>query len=335
MSQPILSVIVPVYNLEKYIEQSVQSIEKQTYRNLEIILVNDGSKDRSGKIMDDLAKKDSRIKVIHKQNEGVTKARLTGVAVASGEWIGFVDGDDSIDPDMYERLIANALPVGADISHCGYQMNFPGRTDYYYNTGRKLTQDHFSGIWDLMEGTFVEPGLVNKIYRKTLLDSLIESSVMDYSIKNNEDLLMNYYLFKEASLSVYEDWCPYHYMVRKESAATSALNENKLRDPLAVLKKIRDDAEDERIKYLADTRIAAQLIYLASLYDSSCKSLIRPYQKKARKELRGMLGKILRGSFSQKQKIQSLWVAVWPWSYHIVHFLYARWKGTDRKYAVE
>lgn len=131
---PLISVIVPAYNIENYIENCLESIIRQTYKNLEIIVIDDGSTDNTGKIIDNFSNFDKRIKVIHKKNEGVSKARLLGVEESKGEYIGFVDGDDQIEKYMYEHLLNNALKYRADISHCGYQMNFPdGHVDYYYN----------------------------------------------------------------------------------------------------------------------------------------------------------------------------------------------------------
>ena len=139
----LISIIIPAYNIENYISTCLDSLLAQTYRDLEIIVVNDGSKDGTGAIMDTYAARDSRIMAIHKENGGVTSARLCGVKAATGDWIGFVDGDDIIEPDMYERLMANAVKHGADISHCGYRMVFPsGKVDYYYNTGRIVEQDN-------------------------------------------------------------------------------------------------------------------------------------------------------------------------------------------------
>lgn len=138
-----ISVVVPVFNIEKYVERCAYSILNQTYANLEIIMVDDGSTDGSGKIIDQIAASDSRIKVIHKENGGVTSARMAGIKSATGEWIGFVDGDDEVEPDMFRHLLQNAIIYQADISHCGYQMVFPdGRIDYYYNTGVLERQDN-------------------------------------------------------------------------------------------------------------------------------------------------------------------------------------------------
>ena len=102
-----ISVIVPVYNVEQYLPQCLDSIINQTYKNLEIICVDDGSPDNSGKILDEYAKKDKRIKVIHQENQGVSVARNTGLDNATGKYIGFVDPDDWIEADYYETLTAN------------------------------------------------------------------------------------------------------------------------------------------------------------------------------------------------------------------------------------
>ena len=116
--KPLISVIVPVYNVESYLKVCVDSILAQTYENLEIILVDDGSKDSSGKMCDEYAEKDARIKVVHKKNGGVSSARNKGLDVASGEYIGFVDSDDSTKPNMFEILYKNMVTSDADVSVC-------------------------------------------------------------------------------------------------------------------------------------------------------------------------------------------------------------------------
>lgn len=118
MTNPLISVIVPVYNSEKYLKNCISSIRNQTYDNLEIILVDDGSPDNCPAICDEWEKKDNRIKVIHKKNEGVSSARNAGLDAATGEFIGFVDGDDIIAPNFYEILVAQAEEHKADISAC-------------------------------------------------------------------------------------------------------------------------------------------------------------------------------------------------------------------------
>ena len=118
--RPLISVIVPVYNVEKYLEECVQSILRQSYEEFEIILIDDGSPDRSGEICDELAKRDDRIKVIHQQNQGLSGARNTGIRAAKGEYITFVDSDDRIAPNMLRDLLHLSLRFDADISLCGF-----------------------------------------------------------------------------------------------------------------------------------------------------------------------------------------------------------------------
>lgn len=102
--RPLISVIVPIYGVEKYLEQCLDSIINQTYRNLEIILIDDGSPDRCGEICDRYASRDSRIKVIHQSNQGLSAARNAGMDMATGEYISFIDSDDYIDPHFYEKM---------------------------------------------------------------------------------------------------------------------------------------------------------------------------------------------------------------------------------------
>ena len=277
-----------------------------------------------------------QVHVFHQKNGGVTKARLTGVAQARGEWIGFVDGDDFIEPDMYERLLNNALKFDADISHCGYQMVFPSRVDYYYNTGKLVLQDQEAGLKDLLDGVFIEPGLCNKLFQKTIIHSLLNSNVMDTTIKNFEDLLMNYYLFRSAKKSVYEDFCGYHYMIRPGSAATSIVNEHKLNDPLTVLRIIKEDtAGKHKLQQIINCRIAGCLIGLATMSLRNEKTIVAPYRRKARKDLRRMLPELWRGTYSQRLKIMSTWAAVFPSSYQGAHYIYSALRGTRRKYEVK
>jgi glycosyltransferase involved in cell wall biosynthesis len=257
---------------------------------------------------------------------------MRGAAEATGEWIGFVDGDDYIEPDMYEKLMANALQYGADISHCGFRMVFPSRVDYYYNTGRLQVQDQRQGCADLLEGSYIEPGLWNKLYRKPLFSGLADR--MDMTIRINEDLLMNYYLFANANLSVYEDFCPYHYVLRPGSAATSRLNDHKLRDPLKVLHSIMAQI-DENLQDVLLQRLARQLVAGSTMSLSHQPELVRPFRKETRRELRRRLGQILGSGCRASMKIMAIWAAVWPASYGWVHRTYSRLRGLDKKYEIK
>jgi len=136
--EPVLSIIVPVYNREQFLERCVRSIEASTLQNIEIILVDDGSVDHSGALCDKLAEEDNRIFVIHQQNAGVSAARNRGLEKARGEYFAFVDSDDYIEPEMYEKMIAAMEEKGTDMVCCGISK------EYEDGTGRveKLSYEH-------------------------------------------------------------------------------------------------------------------------------------------------------------------------------------------------
>ena len=335
----LLSIIIPVYNIDQYISRCLDSLINQTYKNLEIIIVDDGSTDNTASIIDEYAKKDKRIIIIHKKNEGVSLARIAGMEKANGKYVGFVDGDDIAEKDMFEMLMKNAKEYDADISHCGYVMDFPdGHSDYYYNTGKIIVQNNQKGLIDLIQGKYIDPGLWNKIYRKKLIKKFVDNhDIVDYSIKNLEDLLTNYYLFKYSRISIYEDICKYHYMLRENSAATSTVNENKLSDPLKVLKIMLKENTQENIYYeLILVRLIRQLIALSTMSSKANSKLIRPHKKKARRELRSQLLSILKcKECCFRVKVMAVWVAISPTTYQIIHFLYEKYTGLDKKYSLE
>lgn len=258
MNNNLISVIVPVYNLENYIERCLASIQSQTYSNIEIIVVDDGSIDSSWNVIKRISKEDNRIIPIHKENGGVSSARMLGLANANGEWIGFVDGDDEIEEDMYEVLINNAFEYNADISHCGYKMIFnDGRITSFYDTKVKKIQDNTTGVIDLLEGDLIEPGLCNKLYKKSLFDDI----ELDTNIQINEDLLLNYYLFKNSQLSIFEDLTKYHYLIRDNSASRSKFNDYKIYDPIRVKEIILNDSNSE-IREIACKVYLRTIIYV-------------------------------------------------------------------------
>ena len=123
-----ISVIIPVYNVEPYLRKCLDSVVNQTYKDLEILIIDDGSTDGSGAICDEYGNIDSRIRVFHTENKGLSCARNLGLDEAQGEWIGFVDSDDWIEPDMYEVLIDRAQETGADVVECGVFWEYPEKT---------------------------------------------------------------------------------------------------------------------------------------------------------------------------------------------------------------
>lgn len=328
--QPLISVIIPAYNIENYIERCVKTVCEQTYENLEIIVIDDGSTDQTGKIIDRLAENDSRIISIHKENAGVSAARNTGLDIAKGEYIGFVDGDDLIEKDMYEILVSNAIKYEADISHCGYQMVFPNRVDYYYNTKETIIQDNYQGVYDLIKADKVEPGLCNKLYKK----EIIGDSRLEEEIRINEDLLFNYILFKKARKSVVEDLPKYHYMVRENSASTSSININKIKDPLKVL-EIMMNQETGFVYELLEKRYLYTLEKISTMKGLKVNREQLTYQQEKRRELRERLQSgNLQAQFSRKERIQMKLAVKSPFLYRIIHEMYAVITGSKNKYKI-
>lgn len=130
VTEPLISVIVPVYQVEPWLERCVDSIRNQTYRNLEIILVDDGSPDRCGEMCDRFAREDNRILVIHRENGGLSAARNTGLDICHGEYIGFVDSDDFIHPEMYARLYGDICSFGTKLAFCQPMMCYKGNVSF-------------------------------------------------------------------------------------------------------------------------------------------------------------------------------------------------------------
>ena len=210
-----ISVIVPVYNVEQYLERCVDSIISQTYTNLEIILVNDGSTDNSGKLCDELAKKDERIRVIHKENGGLSDARNRGIDEAESDLVGFIDSDDYIDSDMYEVLLKNLNNTDADLSMCALY-------DVYNNTAEaqvtnketwKLSSEQ--AIKMVMEAKILSVTAVNKLYRKSLFTDL------KFEVgKIAEDAFIMIKLLDKCEKIVATNEKKYYYVHRENSITT-------------------------------------------------------------------------------------------------------------------
>lgn len=236
-----ISVIVPVYNVEPYLEACLDSILNQTHRDLEVIVINDGSCDRTGSILDKYAAADPRIVAIHQENAGLIAVREKGISLATGEYIGFVDGDDTIAPDMYERLLCNALTYNAEISHCGMLYCFgDGRRKPMHGTGELEVFENTEGVRELLRGNRIEPSLCNKIYAAKLL----KDSCLDSTILNNEDLLRNFVLFSRANRSVFEDFCGYLYWRRENSMSNNSYSARIARDVLKARHLILENVPD-------------------------------------------------------------------------------------------
>jgi glycosyltransferase involved in cell wall biosynthesis len=170
----LISVIIPVYNVERYLRECVDSVINQTYKNLEIILVDDGSTDNCPQICDEYAAKDPRVKVIHKANGGLGPARNSGLDVMTGDYIGFADSDDFLAPEMYEILLDNLETAGADISVCGYFYLYKNNTldDPQVNQPFVITAQAVRERPSFYSITEIKDAAWNKLYKKSVFDGL-------------------------------------------------------------------------------------------------------------------------------------------------------------------
>lgn len=213
MTEPLISVIVPVYNVELYLDRCVESIVNQTYRNLEIILVDDGSPDNCPVICDTWSERDARIKVIHKVNGGLSDARNAGMAVASGELIGFVDSDDWIREDMYQQLLENMHANDSDISACGVKMIWDDGSPE-----RMLTREECCILEseDAMCAVIKEDRLKQPVWYKLYKAELIKNIQFPFG-KYHEDVFWTYQAVGAAKRVSVMDMPCYFYRQRGNS----------------------------------------------------------------------------------------------------------------------
>ncbi len=212
MQDALVSVIVPVYKVEDYLDKCVKSIVAQTYKKLEIILVDDGSPDNCPAMCDLWAQKDGRIKVIHKPNGGLSSARNAGLDISCGNFVMFVDSDDWIDESTVQSLLA--ISEDADIIMCGFSIEYEDGTTFQENSGnKKLEGSDILGEFILDN---IRPEVCGKLYRL----ELFSDTRFDETIKYAEDLDMNYRLMKKASKFISTDEGFYHY-VRRAGSITS------------------------------------------------------------------------------------------------------------------
>ncbi len=213
----LISIIIPVYNVEKYIGKCIDSLIKQKYDNLEIILIDDGSSDNSGEICDKYAKKDKRIKVIHKKNSGQADSRNIGISKASGKYIGFVDSDDYIDKDYYNRLYKTLVKNNADVVTCKYQnvYNDDYRKEEIGNNIRETILDNQEALKELLLSQ-IDNYVWNKLYKREIWENI------KFPIgKKMEDLGIMYLVIKEAKRIVITDYVGYYYRIRPNSTMTN------------------------------------------------------------------------------------------------------------------
>lgn len=218
-AQPIVSVIVPVYRVERYLTRCVDSLRAQTVKNIEIILVDDGSPDSCGKMCDDFATQDSRIQVIHKKNGGLSDARNAGIDVAAGEYLMFTDSDDWVEPDMVETLLYAALVCNAQIAEGSFDNVYPDRTvPETDETGAWVVGDKYLALNGMMHWKNFKCVAWNKLYHRDLF-----ADGKRYLVgKLHEDEFFTHLAFYDATQLVFVDKTLYHYDHTRDDSITGA-----------------------------------------------------------------------------------------------------------------
>lgn len=235
-----ISVIVAVYNIKKYISQCIESIISQTYSDFECILVDDGSTDESGKICDEYARVDSRIKVIHKKNEGLPQARKSGFEMSIGDYCLFVDGDDWLEKTMLECLIKSAELSCSDIVICDYfkaYTNRKRRVHYKIPISKKA----------LMYSFVKRANYLNFFWNKLIKRKLFMDCSIGFpkGISLCEDLFVVYKLIYYANRISYVPVCLYNYRQDNQNSITKNMSEKKFQDKLAVFDDLQSFINDQ------------------------------------------------------------------------------------------
>lgn len=301
----LISVIVPIYNVEKYLNKCLDSILNQTYQNLEVILINDGSPDKCSEICDEYAIKDARIRVVHKKNEGLSAARNSGIEIAKGEYIAFVDSDDYIHKEMYQILFKNMTKYDSDISICGFKYVY---SDLEESNESELENDKeiisvYSGreaIGNIYTVNNISTVVSwNKLYKRTLFSNLR----FKVGTKHEDEFLIHRIL-SISNRVVYSNVKLYYYLQRDSSIMGKEYNISRL----YVL-----DALEDRMVYFKENgynefyplAFKSYMQYL--LINFFLIKEFYPKEKKIAKDLKGKFLKLYRAKYdvglSKKEKM--------------------------------
>lgn len=256
MNKNLVSIIIPAYNLEKHLFKCLNSVISQTYKNLEIIIVNDGSTDKTKDVIDDFLKKDSRILAVHQKNQGLSASRNNGIKISTGDFIALIDGDDTIAPNFIEDLLKHINTSNdIDIAVCGYQTIYPGKTTKH-NIPNEILTGPTATIKCLTKQEDYNIIACNKLYRHQLFDNI------KYPPEQiHEDNLTTYKLLAAAKKVIYFSAPLYQYYKRKGSIT----DRSKLLDQL----KIKEQAANEaKVYFQNQTKLfqAADIAILLSKF---------------------------------------------------------------------
>lgn len=313
----LISIVIPVYNGEKTIRRCVESVQNQTYSNLEIIVVNDGSTDKTLEILGEISASDNRVKIITIPNGGVSHARNTGIDNATGKYITFADSDDTVKQNMYEQLMNLIKKYNVRIAHCSYS-NFDHTGAFISdvgNQGKEILQSHDEALECLLSGRYFTGGLWNKLYSRDLFDGIR----LDEKIKINEDVLANYLLFEKVDKSVYTDLCLYNYFNYPGSSTSTTDGVQKCKETHYVTEVIYNSCKGKKYEQAALNRLARAEAMLLRLHIYN-----RIRNKEERKQLKkNVKDYIKKNCYQGKNQLFSTYLLLYcPFLFKLVYFIY-------------
>ena len=325
-----VSVIVPIFKVESYLRTCVESITAQTYRELEIILVDDGSPDGCPALCEELAREDPRIKVIHKENGGLSDARNAGLDIATGDYIGFVDSDDAVEPDMFEVLVGLLEEHEADISCCRYiRVWEDGREEPVGDDRQVHVYTGTEALKEYLYGKTMDPFVWNKLYRAELLNGDVKHRFIKGII--GEDNPFNIELLKTEPKTVLAGEAKYCYLQARPGAITNSGVSQKKIDSVFFWDSARRDCE-EQYPELAVYALRRQALFYIGLYNKIYKNA--EYKQETRcilSFIKEHNREIQKSDICEKVlKLSSTLLSTAPWAYRLAMRLYKTIIGEAR-----
>ena len=312
-----ISVIIPVYNTKQYLVDCLSSILSQTYSDLEILFVDDGSTDGSGELLDSFASMDKRIRVIHQPNGGVCAARNRGIEEATGEYLSFIDSDDTLEPDVYEVLMGLIGEYGVQIAHCSYNRVTNGVVKNVGNTGKIIPQTSEEALQCLLTGKYFVGSCWTKLYVKALFTDVR----FPIGVRTNEDMLVNFQVFSRAEGTVFADVCKYNYLTSETSSCVRTPQRKRAEDLLTVNRQMLEENRYPELEKVLEKRILGALF-------SCFKALV--YEKERDKAREKCLVDEIKQRydrgyvFSKRTAIEYWMLRRIPWVYKFAYGIYDR-----------
>lgn len=312
----LVSIIIPVYNAERFLTKCLDSIQNQTYTNLEIILVNDGSTDQSGIICDEYSQKDTRFIVIHKENGGVSSARNAGLKIAKGKYIGFIDPDDWIDLCMFEKLYQLIIEYKADISTCGYfEENVSGSTIFTNTLSGIVKYNRADALNTILNINGFRGFVCNKLFSADLIKKA-PAVFFDTDIYYGEDLLFCCEVVSRCSTIIYDPTRYYHYIIHDSNTTLPNYSPKKLTFLNALDKMIHllSDVKGVDLNQYKNLYMHTNIsLLMYGIQEKKCTGLIRKHLKQNlyRYNLSNFYGASVKFSYSMARVNIYLCYFIW------------------------